>query len=890
MSLTPMMQQYLSMHERVPDTIMLFRVGDFYETFFDDAITASKVLEIALTGKQCGLDEPAPMCGVPHHAAEPYIAKLVEKGYKVSVCEQMEDPAAAKGIVKRDIIKVVSPGTITDSSNLSEKKNNYLVAIFGGRHSVGLAYVDISTGEFRTTDIDSNNDYAALINELGKIEPSEIIASPAFYKQSDVIQGLEQRFNCMITLVDNDHFDLKKSEMIVEEQFRVFALDALGLKGHDEAVRASGALLTYIDDTQMKVLGHINHLNYYRTEDYMLLDLATRRNLELTETLRRGEKRGSLLWVLDKTTTAMGGRLLRSWIEAPLIDKNKIEERQTLVSELVQNPGGLADLKALLSKVYDLERICGKLSFGTISPKDMLSLKQSVAMLPKIAECISTFDAPKLKEIYEDADLLTDIYDLIDAGIADDAPFVLRDGGVIKAGYSAEIDETRQASTNGKEWIKNLEAAERKRTGIKSLKVKYNKVFGYFIEVSKPNLDRVPDDYVRKQTLTNAERFFTPELKDMETKILGSEERLNRLEYELFADIRKQIMAQMTRIQKRARDLAALDVYYSLAVVAVERHYSCPKMTEGGVISIKNGRHPVAEALMDPGMFVANDCLLDRDTNRMMLITGPNMAGKSTYIRQVAIITLMAQIGSFVPADEAEIGVVDRIFTRIGASDDLTTGQSTFMVEMSEVSNILKNATSHSLVILDEIGRGTSTFDGISIAWAVVEYLSNPLTVGAKTLFATHYHELTELEKIKTGIKNYSIGLKETKDGVIFLRKVKRGPADQSYGIEVAELAGFPKIVTARAKDILKELERGELTYREGMLDAERAAEPDNQISFYSQIVESSKKEPLDDAQREVLESLEDLEINRITPIEAMNTLDAFKKKLDGEKAKDDAS
>lgn len=882
MGLSPMMQQYLKLHERVPDTIMLFRVGDFYETFFDDAITTSKALEIALTGKQCGLDEPAPMCGVPYHAAEPYIAKLIEKGFKVSICEQMEDPATTKGLVKRDIIKVVSPGTITDSSTLAEKKNNYLVSVYGGRHRVGLATVDISTGEFSATDIDIDDDYAALINELGKIEPSEIIANPTFYKQSDIIRGLEQRFDCMITLVDSNHYDLKKSEAVLEEQFHVFALDALGLKGHDEAVRASGGLLGYIDDTQMKVLGHINHLRYYRTEDYMLLDLSTRRNLELTETLRRGEKRGSLLWVLDKTTTAMGGRLLRNWIETPLIDKDKIVARQDLVAELVANPGGLNDLKALLSKVYDLERICGKISFGTVSPKDLLSLKQSAAMLPKIADCISTFDAPKLQAIYQDADLLTDIYELIDAGISDDAPFLLRDGGVIKKGYNAEIDEYREASGNGKAWFRNLEAQERERTGIKSLKVKYNKVFGYFIEVRKTNLDRVPDDYIRKQTLTNSERFFTPELKDMETKILGAQERLSQLEYQLFSDIRERIMAQIKRIQKRAHDLAALDALYALATVAVERHYVKPEITDDGIIDIKNGRHPVAEALMDPGAFVSNDCLLDRDANRMMLITGPNMAGKSTYIRQVAIITLMAQIGSFVPVDEASIGVVDRIFTRIGASDDLTTGQSTFMVEMSEVSNILKNATAHSLVILDEIGRGTSTFDGISIAWAVVEYLSNPLTVGAKTLFATHYHELTELEKIKPGIKNYSIGLKETKDGVIFLRKIKRGAADQSYGIEVAELAGFPKIVTARAKDILKELERGESTYREGMIDAEEnAAELDNQISFYSQMVAESKTSPLNAAQQEVLDSLKDLEIDRITPLEAMNTLNALKEKLE---------
>lgn len=880
MGLTPMMQQYLKMHEKVPDTIMLFRVGDFYETFFDDAITASKTLEIALTGKQCGLDEPAPMCGVPHHAAEPYIAKLVEKGYKVAVCEQMEDPATAKGIVKRDIIKVVSPGTITEGGLIQAKKNNYLAAIFSDRRVFGLAYLDVSTGAFYATELSFTADSGELVNELGKIEPSEIIVNPMLYKQSALIRSLETRFGCMVGLSAAAHYEKAACERVIEDQFKVFALDSLGLKDHEAATRAAGALLAYVAESQKKVLGHINHLAYYRIEAYMLLDLSTRRNLELTETLRHGDKRGSLLWVLDQTATAMGGRLLRQWVEAPLINREKIEIRQNLVAELVANPGALPELKTLLTKIYDLERICGKISFGTVNPKDMLSLKQSLAMLPKLKAWISSVAAPDLQSRYGEADDLQDIFKLIDAGIADDAPFVLRDGGVIKTGYNAEIDRYREAHTKGKDWIRDLESAEREKTGIKSLKVKYNKVFGYFIEVTKANLSSVPADYIRKQTLSNAERFYTPELKSMETQILGSEERLAQLEYQLFTDIRETIMAQTRRIQQRALDVAQLDALYSLAAVGVERHYVRPEIAEDGVIAFQNGRHPVAEAIMETGTFVANNCALDEGENRMMLITGPNMAGKSTYIRQVAILTLMAQIGSFVPADSAHIGVVDRIFTRIGASDDLTTGQSTFMVEMSEVSNILKNATRHSLVILDEIGRGTSTFDGISIAWAVVEYLSNPLTIGAKTLFATHYHELTELEGVKPGIKNFSIALKETKDGVVFLRKIKRGAADQSYGIEVAQLAGFPKIVTARAKDILAELNKGESAYRAGVLDGERAAALDNQVSFYSEMLEQAKERMLDSNEQAALESLKDLEIDSMTPLEAMNALNDLKHQL----------
>jgi DNA mismatch repair protein MutS len=891
MGLTPMMQQYLKMHDQVPDCILLFRVGDFFETFFDDAITASKVLEIALTGKQCGLDEPAPMCGVPHHAAEPYIAKLVEKGYKVAVCEQMEDPALAKGLVKREIIKVITPGTITSDGALKAKENNYLAALYGGKNDIGLAYVDLTTGDFRTTEIPNAPGFTELLGEIGKINPAEIILSSSLYKQSKFVEQLKIRFNCMTSLYGDVNWKLDASRSIVKAQFHVFALDALGLKDHASAVRASGALLNYIKESQKKVLTHINHVVFYKTSEYMLLDLSTRRNLELTETLRRGEKYGSLLWVLDQTTTAMGGRMLRQWIEAPLIDCEKIQKRQDFVEELVANPGALQDFKSVLSKIYDLERICGKIAFGTVNPKDMLSLKQSLRMLPAVKQCIYSIDAPKLQAAFGEADDLDDIYQLIQASIADDAPFVLKDGGVIKDGFNSEIDQYREAQRKGKDWLRYIESREKEATGIKSLKVKYNRVFGYFIEVTKSNLDLVPERYIRKQTLANSERFFTPELKEIETKILGAQQRLSQLEYQIFSDIRQKIMDEIKRIQKRAHDVAYLDALYSLAAVAVDNHYVKPEIAEDGVIELYNSRHPVAEKLMDEGTFVSNDCLLDLAENRMMLITGPNMAGKSTYIRQVAVITLMAQMGSFVPADSAHIGICDRIFTRIGASDDLTTGQSTFMVEMSEVSNILKNATQHSLVILDEIGRGTSTFDGVSIAWAVAEYLSNPLTVGARTLFATHYHELTQLENQQPGIKNLSIGLKETPDGVVFLRKIRHKPADQSYGIEVAQLAGFPQIVTQRAKVILRQLEKMSSSHGESqeISAIPLAADGNRQMSFYgdlsskppaSSVSEDEQGEILQPEEKAVLAELYDADLNDMTPLQALNLLNDLKTKL----------
>ena len=874
MGLTPMMQQYLETHEKVKDAILFFRLGDFYEMFFDDALKASKELEIALTGRDCGLDERAPMCGVPYHAAESYITKLVEKGYKVAICEQMEDPSVAKGIVKREIIRVISPGTIAEGKLLESKKNNYLMSLYQEKNTIGLAYLDISTGDFFVTEISGKNTLALLMDEVGKIGPSEILVNPTLFKDTGTIKTLEEKFGIMTNLYPARYFEFKASESRLKEQFDVYSLTALDLERREHSVRAAGALLRYIDETQKRVLTHINHVSYYKNDEYMILDLSTRRNLELTETIRSGEKKGSLLWVLDKTVTAMGGRMLRRWLEAPLLEKKAIEARQDMVEELYRHPGALKDLKGVLGKVYDLERICGKISFGTCNPKDMLSLKQSVSALPLLQAFFAGIDAPVFRKRYGEADLLTDIYELIEKSIDDNAPFALKDGKVIKRGYNEEIDGYREASEKGKDWIRDLELKERQRTGIKSLKVKYNRVFGYFIEITKTNLDQTPDDYIRKQTLANAERFFTPELKEMETKILGSEERLAQLEYEIFQDVREKIIGQIARIQKRARDVAEIDALYSLAQVAIAGNYVKPEITNGPELEIENGRHPVVEEIIGINHFVTNGCHFDGKDLRMMLITGPNMAGKSTYIRQVAVIALMAQIGSFIPADSGRIGIVDRIFTRVGASDDLATGQSTFMVEMTEVSNILKNATRDSLVILDEIGRGTSTFDGISIAWAVVEYLWDEQIIGAKTLFATHYHELTELEHLKPGIKNFSIGVRETPEGVVFLRKIKPGSADQSYGIEVAKLAGFPPAVTNRAREILNILDQGEDTYREGMIAAEKPSFESAQINFFDRIPAMSEEE------KAVLNSIKDLPINEMTPMEAMNQLYGLQSKL----------
>lgn len=879
-SLTPMMVQYLQIHEEVPDALLFFRLGDFYEMFFDDALKASKELEIALTGRDCGLEERAPMCGVPYHAAPNYITRLVEKGYKVAICEQVEDPKLAKGIVKREIIRVISPGTISEGKLLESKKNNYLMSLFLEDHILGVASLDVSTGDFYVTEIQGANVDTLLTrlgDEIGKLLPSEIILNPAFFNEPKGMALIEKKFNILAGLYPEKYFKIKDCTKRITDQFQVFSLGALDLEKRDHAIAASGALLAYIDETQKRALNHIKNISYYKNQNFMVLDLSTRKNLELTETIRTLEKKGSLLWVLDKTVTAMGGRTLRRWLEAPLAQKESILDRQSSVEEFYNHPRSLSQLKTVLTKVYDLERLCGKIAFGSANPRDLLSLKQSLEALPKINEVLEEMGAEKLWRLYKKEETLEDIFTLINESIDEEAPLVLKDGNIIKKGYNHEVDMFREASEKGQDWIRDLEAKEKERSGIKSLKIKYNRVFGYFIEVTKSYLSQVPVEYIRKQTLANAERYFTPELKEMENKILGSQEGLLRCETRIFQEIREQLLLEIHRIQKKASEVAELDAIYSLATVAHQNHYVKPIITEEKTIDIKEGRHPVVEDFIGDNHFISNDCFLDDKDQRIMLITGPNMAGKSTFIRQIAVIVLMAQIGSFVPAETASIGVVDRIFTRVGASDDLASGQSTFMVEMTEVANILKNATDKSLVILDEIGRGTSTFDGISIAWAVVEQLWDKEGIGAKTLFATHYHELTELEVLKPGIKNYSISLKETPEGVIFLRKINPGSADQSYGIEVAKLAGFPQRVTRRAQDILGHLESGESTYRHELMLKEPpilSHEKGDQLNFFDLTKGITPEE------EEVLGTIRDLKINEMSPMEVMNAVYQLKEKL----------
>lgn len=878
--LTPMMTQYLQIHEEVPDALLFFRLGDFYEMFFDDAIKASRELEIALTGRDCGLEERAPMCGVPYHAAQNYITRLVEKGYKVAICEQVEDPKEAKGIVKREIVRVISPGTISEGKLLQSKKNNYLMTLYLENNCLGIASLDVSTGDFYVTQIEGKTKeqwMSQLADEIGRLLPAEVILNPTLFKDIQALGLIENTFGILASLYPEKYFNIKNGCKRIIEQFNVYALGALDLEKREHAIAAAGGLLAYLDATQKRALIHIKTIKYYNSRDYMVLDLSTRRNLELTQTLRTLEKKGSLLGVLDKTVTAMGGRTLRRWLEAPLLSKESILERQGCVESFYHNSPRLPELKTILTKVYDLERLCAKLSFGTINPKDLLALKQSLGALPLVKDFLDMMESEKLHYLFDGDDLLIDIWKHIDKSIDDDAPMVLKDGHVIKIGFHQEIDEFREATDKGQDWIRDLECRERERTGIKNLKVKYNRIFGYFIEVTKSNFSQVPEDYIRKQTLANAERYFTPELKDMENKILGAQEGLLRCETQVFQEIRDNLLTEIPRIQKKAKEVAELDAIYSLAIVAQQNRYVCPEITDEKTLKITNGRHPVVEDMIGTHHFIGNDCTLDDDEQRMLIITGPNMAGKSTFIRQVAIITLMAQIGSFVPADAANIGVVDRIFTRVGASDDLASGQSTFMVEMTEVANILKNATNKSLVILDEIGRGTSTFDGISIAWAVVEYLHNEDSVGAKTLFATHYHELTELESLKPGIKNYSIRLKDTPDGVIFLRKIIPGPADQSYGIEVAKLAGFPVGVTKRAREILGHLESGEDTYRKELLVKEPpilSGGKGNQLNFFDVAKGMTVEE------ESALGTIRELKIDEMSPIEVMIVIDQLRKKL----------
>ena len=876
--LSPMMQHYMETKKEYPDCILFYRLGDFYEMFFDDALTVSKELEITLTGKDCGLSERAPMCGVPFHAVDSYLYRLVQKGYKVAIAEQMEDPKQAKGLVKREVIRVVTPGTITSSQVLDETKNNYLMGIVYMDGIYGISTADISTGDFMVTEVDSDRE---LFDEINKFSPSEIICNNAFYMSGVDMDGLKNRYQVVISSLDSRFFGEESCRRILMEHFKVGALVGLGLEDYATGIIAAGAVMQYIYETQKSTLEHITTVTPYSTGQYMVIDTSTRRNLELVETMREKQKRGTLLWVLDKTKTAMGARLLRACIEQPLIHRDEIIRRQNAVEELNMNYISREEICEYLNPIYDLERLIGRISYKTANPRDLIAFRSSLEMLPYIKRILGEFNSELLAELGRELDPLQDIFRLIGDAIVEEPPITVREGGIIKDGYNQEADKLRQAKTEGKNWLAELEAREKEKTGIKTLKVKFNKEFGYYFEVTNSFKDQVPDYYIRKQTLTNAERFTTDELKQLEDIIMGAEEKLVSLEYDLFCEVRDKIGAEVIRIQKTAKSIAGIDVFCSLSVVATRRNYVKPSINDKGVIQIKNGRHPVVEQMMRDDMFVANDTFLDNGKNRLSVITGPNMAGKSTYMRQVALIVLMAQLGSFVPAQEADIGICDRVFTRVGASDDLASGQSTFMVEMTEVANILRNATRNSLLVLDEIGRGTSTFDGLSIAWAVIEHISNSKLLGAKTLFATHYHELTELEGTIAGVKNYCIAVKEQGDDIVFLRKIVRGGADKSYGIQVAKLAGVPDSVIARAKEIAEELSDADITARakeiaeisSNITQHKAVPKPDEvdmqQLSFFDTVKDD-----------DIIRELDSLELSTMTPLDAMNTLYRLQTKL----------
>lgn len=865
---SPMMQHYLETKKQYKDCVLFYRLGDFYEMFFEDAEIVSRELELTLTGKDCGQEKRAPMSGIPYHAADSYIAKLIEKGYKVAICEQVEDPKQAKGIVKREVIRVVTPGTVIESNLLEEKKNNYIMAIYKSGLYFGISVCDISTGEFLATQIVEHNNFARLLDEISRYSPAEIIVSDMMFNSKTEIEKIKERFETYISKESEESFDgeyelLSGMYNIIDDKNEKIK----NLSNKKLAIYAINALLKYLEDTQKTSLDHINTIKIYNTTRYMALDINARRNLEITEKMRDKSKKGTLLWVLDKTSTSMGGRLLRRWLNDPLIDRKEINDRLDAVEELKDSIILRGDVVDALKKVYDIERLAGKISYGNANGRDMISLKNSVKQLPEIKKVLSTTGAGLLKEIYENIDTLDDIYEIIEKSIVDEPPIGVKDGGIIKIGYDPEIDKLKLATTEGKKWILELEAKEREQTGIKGLKVGFNKVFGYFIEVTKSNLSMVPDRYIRKQTLTNCERYITEELKNLENQILGAEERVVTLEYNAFCEIRSSIEKQIQRIQKTATLVSTLDVLVSFATVAEDMNYVKPEVDNGGVIDIKEGRHPVIEKMISNSNFVPNDTYLDEEGNRLAIITGPNMAGKSTYMRQVALITLMAQVGSFVPASYAKIGVVDKIFTRVGASDDLSMGQSTFMVEMMEVATILKEATKNSLVILDEIGRGTSTYDGLSIAWAVAEFIADKEKCGAKTLFATHYHELTELENKVEGVKNYSIAVKEKGEDIIFLRKIVDGGTDESYGVHVARLAGVPQVVTKKANEILQSLERRNVLNNK-IIEQTPKKESADQIDMYNYKI------------AEVAHEIDRIDFNQLTPIDALNTLVKIKEKL----------
>ena len=865
--LSPMMQNYLETKKQYNDCMLFYRLGDFYEMFFDDAIVASRELEITLTSRACGLEEKAPMCGVPYHSVDIYISRLIAKGYKVAICEQLEDPKKAKGIVKRDVIRVVTPGTVIEANMLEEKRNNYIMSIVKKGIHYGLAICDISTGDFFATQIKlQSNNFEKLLDEYARYTPAEIVVNNAMGNSEKELNILKDRNNTFVTIRDDNTFS-KDDKTILNLYTVVDGFEKVKEEFNDEEliVLAINGLLNYFTETQKVKLEHINKIQVYEVRKYMALDINARRSLELTERMRDKSKKGTLIWVLDKTSTSMGGRLLRRWINDPLLDIHEIKDRLDAVSEFKNDIILRGDVTDILKKVYDIERLAGKIAYGNVNARELVSLKNSLKNIPSLKQILSNAKSNMLKGLYEKLDGLKDIYELIDKAIVEDPPISIKEGGIIKSGFSTEIDEYRKASTEGKNWIIALEAKEKEKTGIKNLKVGYTRVFGYYIEITKSFLKQVPDNYIRKQTLTNAERFITEELKQIEDKILGSEEKVINLEYDEFTKIRDKIASNIERLQTTASAVANIDVLSNFATIAEDNNYVYPEVNEEDIIDIKGGRHPVIEKMVDDGIFVENDTYLDCNENRVAIITGPNMAGKSTFMRQVAIITLMAQIGCFVPAESARIGIVDKIFTRVGASDDLSSGQSTFMVEMNEVANILKNATPKSLVILDEIGRGTSTYDGLSIAWAVAEYIADKEKIGCKTLFATHYHELLELEEKIEGIKNYHIAVKEKGEDIIFLRKILEGGTDESYGIHVAKLAGVPKNVVTRANKILRSLEKGGVKIKE---EKEQKKQVEGQFDLFSLKL------------ADISHELDKINVNELTPIDALNTLVRLKEML----------
>ena len=874
---TPMMQHYLKTKEEYKDCILFYRLGDFYEMFFDDAKIVSKELELTLTGKSCGLKERAPMCGVPFHAADSYINRLVSNGHKVAICEQVEDPKLAKGIVKREVIRVVTPGTNIDMQSLDETKNNFIMCIVYLEDRYGIATCDVTTGEYDVTEVDSER---KLLDELNRFVPSEVICNNAFYMSGIDVDDMRNRLHITVSALESWYFgdDLAKETLL--SHFHVKQLHGLGLEDYACGVIAAGALLKYLYETQKNSLDHILEIHPYSIGKYMIIDSSSRRNLELVETLREKQKRGSLLWVLDKTKTAMGARLLRSCVEQPLIDKSEILKRQDFITNINKHAITREELREYLNPIYDLERLITRITYQTANPRDLIAFRNSLSMLPSIRTLLDDIDGDMAAEIRDEFDCLTDIYQLVESSIMEEPPISVRDGDIIKDGYNEEVDKLRKAKTEGKTWLADLEAREKENTGIKNLRIKYNKVFGYYLEVTNSFKDLVPDYYTRKQTLTNAERYITPELKELEDMILGSEDKLVSLEYDLFREVRDQIASNVARIQKTAKAIAKMDAFISLAVVAEQNNYCRPKINENGIIDIKGGRHPVVEKMITNDMFIDNDTYLDNKNDRISIITGPNMAGKSTYMRQTALIVLLAQIGSYVPAASANIGIVDRIFTRVGASDDLASGQSTFMVEMNEVANILRNATSNSLLILDEIGRGTSTFDGLSIAWAVVEHISNPKLLGAKTLFATHYHELTELEGKLSNVHNYCIAVKEKGDDIVFLRKIVKGGADKSYGIQVAKLAGVPDSVIERAKEIVEELSANDITTIVRNITVDHAPKKKKEKEHLDEVdlTQMSLFDTISDD--DIIEELRNVDIGNLTPLEALNKLYELQNKV----------